>query len=93
MELISKQDTTNWETNHICSNCDSVLKINTKDLIYKQYWGGHDGDTVCHSFYVQCLVCKILSYVNNVPKLIQHEFKNAHQVAVEKKTFFQKLFG
>lgn len=80
MKVIKKQDVSDWKYLHNCSNCDSQLEVEAKDLRYSHYDGdmrepGYD------SYSAQCAVCSQAFTVpsNKIPKLIQIEAKDRTQ--------------
>ncbi len=80
MKVLKKVETAGWSYRHNCSNCDSELEVEAKDLRYHRYDGdmrepGYD------AFQAQCAVCSQAFNVptNKIPKLIQIEAKDRTQ--------------
>lgn len=77
MKVLKKQDITGWKHNHTCSNCESELEVEAKDLRHYRYDGdcrepGYD------AFSAQCAVCSTAFTIpsNKIPKLLQIEVKD-----------------
>lgn len=80
MKILKKQDVSGWTVKHTCSNCESELEVESKDLIYSHY----DGDMRepgYESYNAACAVCSQQFNVptTKIPKLIQIEAKSRNQ--------------
>lgn len=76
MKILKKQDVSQWNYKHTCSNCDSELEVEAKDLRH-QHYDGDQRDPAYDSYSAQCAVC-VTSFTipeNKIPKLIQIEAK------------------
>lgn len=76
MKVIKKQDVSGWTYKHTCTNCESELEAEPKDLTHTHYNGdmrepGYD------TFTASCPVCFQSFSVapTKIPKLIQIQVK------------------
>ena len=76
MKIIKKQDVSNWSYQHTCTDCDTVLEVDGKDLILQHHQGDYRNSSY-DSYSANCAVCKhsFTVPINDIPKLIQVEVK------------------
>lgn len=77
MKVIKKQDVSAWNYKHTCTNCDSELEVDAKDLIHHHY-DGDQREPAYDSFTAICAVCSnsFTIFNDKIPKIIQVETKN-----------------
>lgn len=79
MKVVKRTDVSKWSYKHICSNCDSELEVETKDLKH-HYYDGDMREPGYDSFTAECAVCSQQFTIpsNKIPKLIQVEAKKKY---------------
>lgn len=76
MKVIKKADVSDWTYKHTCTNCESELEVESKDLIHHHY-SGDMREPSYDSFNASCVVCNQTFTVPSakIPKLIQLDAK------------------
>lgn len=77
MKVIKKTDISNWSYKYQCSNCDSELEVEQKDIKYT-YYAGDMREPSSEVFSATCVVCNHSFNVpgNSIPKLMKTEIKD-----------------
>lgn len=81
MKVIKKQDTTNWSYKHNCSNCESELEVESRDVVYYFYSSCDPRESSYASYQASCAVCQKTFTIPSakIPKLIQLEAKKRYE--------------
>lgn len=84
MKVIKKVDTSEWKYRFTCSQCDSELEAEGKDVMCRHHPGGSDmreSWPSTYSFHVVCCVCNTERSIleKDIPKALQHEVKERSQ--------------
>lgn len=84
MKVIKKADTSNWKFRFTCTQCDSELEAEGKDVLHRHHAGSYDmreSWPAYDTFHVLCCVCNHERAVpeKDIPKALQHEVKERTQ--------------